>query len=135
MSGTTQKMPQIERHFLLSFLIWLVLAWVFHWVFLPNGNSKEFLFAALLCAANLGSLGKLFANLAEAVSSVDANRKKRVYAQALIWAGAKVMSLLAILAMLIYWAPQSKSSIFLGLSGWIFVPLLFGFLEIRSRRL
>jgi hypothetical protein len=127
-------MSRIERQFLFAFVLWFAITGTVQWASLPKEGLREFCLWGLLCGANLGSLGKLFANLAEAVSSVDPIRKRKNYLRAIVWAFVKGLSLLALLGLFLYGVPASKSSTFLGLSGWIAVPLLLGVLEIRGRR-
>lgn len=117
----------------ITYFVWLGVS--FGIVVNSNGwtGAVPFLEAAALCGLNLLSMGKVFANLAQVVSSVDPIKKRLLGLGAGIWGGIKLASFFGIILWI--WMNQKLDSLplLLGLSGWIFVPMVAG-LARRSEK-
>ena len=117
-----------------AFGAWMLFSAALHFGFFERQGLPDFMKMAMLCCFNLASMGKLFANLAEAVSSVVPIQSSKIRAKVVFWAGLKMASLLSVIALFSTVTHGNVSSSLLGLSGWIIVPLLFGIFERRIRR-
>lgn len=123
-----EKIRSALRQGVRAFLGWFVLGaiailWISGQRVLPT-----YIEMALLCGLNLFSLGKVFANLAGVVSSVDPIKKNTLRVRVALWGGVKLASLLGVVLMLWYKRQDNEEAIVLGISGWVIVPFLMGWL-------
>jgi hypothetical protein len=121
-----RKMSHLQIVGLAAFGMWFLPAALLQEFRMGALHRGDFLQMAILCGLNLLSLGKLFANLAGAVSSVDPIQKRLLGSRAIYWGCIKGASLLTVVILLWKRPVETAFSSLLGLSGWIAVPLVFG---------
>jgi|GEM_PF-3169128 len=128
-------MSESLRAGIFSYLIWLVVSLLIVWKSSGWTGAFPFLQAAFLCGLNLLSLGKVFANLAQVVSSVDPIKKRLLGLGAGLWGGVKLASFFGVVLWI--WMNQKLETIplLLGLSGWIVVPVISGLAKATAKQL
>jgi hypothetical protein len=118
----------------ITYFFWIGLSFALVWKINGWAGAIPFLQAGFLCGLNLFSLGKVFANLAQIVSSVDPIKKRLLGLGAGIWGGIKLTSFFGIILWI--WMNQKLDSVplLLGLSGWIVVPMVAGLARRTEKR-
>ncbi len=110
-------------------MVWFACGLIASSLWLGWQAVPTFVELGILCGLNLFSMGKVFANLAGAVSSVDPNKKLSKGVGAAVWGGIKLASLFGIVLLLVAKQNVNNGALILGISGWIIVPCMLGWLS------